>query len=51
MFHVFSLVCFLIYGVKSRSGHDQITTFGQIMNLLTPVVKRMFLLKDHKFAR
>ena len=25
-----SLVCFLIYGVKSRSGHDQITTFGQI---------------------
>ena len=23
MFHVFSLVCFLIYGVKSRSGHDR----------------------------
>ena len=21
MFHVFSLVCFLIYGVKSKSGH------------------------------
>ena len=23
MFHIFSLVCFLIYGVKSRSGHDR----------------------------
>ena len=23
MFHLFSLVCFLIYGVKSRSGHDR----------------------------
>ena len=22
MFHVFSLVCFLIYGIKRRSGHD-----------------------------
>ena len=35
MFHIFSLVCFLIYSVNSRSGHDQITTFGQIMNLLS----------------
>ena len=23
MFHIPSLVCFLIYGVKSRSGHDR----------------------------
>ena len=23
MFHIFSLVCSLIYGVKSRSGHDR----------------------------
>ena len=23
MFHIFSLVCFLIYGIKSRSGHDR----------------------------
>ena len=23
MFHIFSLVCFLVYGVKSRSGHDR----------------------------
>ena len=27
MFHVFSLVCFLIYGVKSRSGHDRSQSF------------------------
>ena len=25
MFHIFSLVCFLIYSVSSNSGHDQIT--------------------------
>ena len=23
MFHILSFVCFLIYGVKSRSGHDR----------------------------
>ena len=23
MLHIFSLVCFLIYGVKSRFGHDR----------------------------
>ena len=27
MFHIFSLVCFLIYGVKSRSGHDRSQSF------------------------
>ena len=26
--HVFSLVCFLIYGVKRRSGHVQIPIYG-----------------------
>ena len=30
MFHIFSLVCFLIYGVKSRSGHDRSPTFVSI---------------------
>ena len=27
MFHVFSFVCFLIYGVNSRSGHDRSQNF------------------------
>ena len=26
--HVFSLVCFLIYGVKRRSGHDRSQIYG-----------------------
>ena len=30
MFHIFSLVCFLIYGVKSRSGHDRRQSAGPI---------------------
>ena len=30
MFHIFSLMCFLIYGVKSRSGHDRSQSFGPI---------------------
>ena len=30
MFHIFSLVCFLIYGVKSRSGHDRSQSFSLI---------------------
>ena len=30
MFHIFSLVCLLIYGVKSRSGHDRSQSFVQI---------------------
>ena len=33
MFHVFSLVCFLIYGVKSGSGHDQSQSFGPILHV------------------
>ena len=33
MFHVFSLVCFLIYGVKSRSGHDRSQSFGPISHV------------------
>ena len=33
MFHIFSLVCFFTYSVNSRSGHDQITTFGPIFTL------------------
>ena len=36
MFHIFSLVCFLIYSVNSRSGHDQITTFGQVLHVSDP---------------
>ena len=31
MFHIFSLVCFLIYGVKSKSGHDRRMSFGPIL--------------------
>ena len=31
-----SLVCFLIYGVKSRSGHDASQSFGQIWHVLDP---------------
>ena len=42
MLHIFTLVCFLIYSVNSRSGHDQITIFGQIMNLLS---------KTHDFVK
>ena len=52
MFHIFSLVCFLIYGVKSRSGHDQITTFGQIIDLFSKthdfVKKSLILIKNHE---
>ena len=28
IFHIVSLRCFLIYGVKSRSGHELMTSFG-----------------------
>ena len=34
MFHVFSLVCVLMYGVKSRSGHDR---FGEVRVLCIPL--------------
>ena len=30
MIHILSVVCFLIYGVKSRSGHDRSQTVGPI---------------------
>ena len=33
MFHIFSPVCFLIYEVKSRSGHDRIQSFGPISHV------------------
>ena len=33
MFHMFSLVCFLSYGVKSRSGHDRSPIFGPISHV------------------
>ena len=36
MFHIFSLVCFLIYGVKSRSGHDRSKSFGPISDVSGP---------------
>ena len=36
MFHIFSLVCFLIYGVKSRSGHDRSQSFWQILHMSGP---------------
>ena len=36
MFHVFSLVCFLVYGVKSRSGHDRSQSFGPISHRSGP---------------
>ena len=31
-----NLVCFLIYGVKSRSGHDRMTSFGSISHISGP---------------
>merc|ERR1711924_398511 len=36
MFHVFSLVCFLIYGVKRRSGHDGSQSFGPSWHVSGP---------------
>ena len=36
MFHVFSFVCFLIYGVKRRSGHDGRMSFGSILHVSGP---------------
>ena len=36
MFYIFSLVCFLIYGVKSESGHDRSQSFNKISHILTP---------------
>ena len=36
MFHMFSLLCFLIYGVKSRSGHDRSQSFCPISHVSDP---------------
>ena len=36
MFHILSLVCFLVYGVKSSFGHDQISTFGPLPHASGP---------------
>ena len=36
MWSMFSLVCFLIYGVKRRSGHVQIPTFDPIWHASGP---------------
>ena len=38
MFHIFSLVCFLIYGVKSRSGHDRSQSFRPIWHVSGPEI-------------
>ena len=38
MFHKFALVCFLIYGVKSRSGHDRSQSFGPIWHVSGPEI-------------
>ena len=36
IFHIFPLVCFLIYSVNSRSGHDRSPTFGSISHVSGP---------------
>ena len=43
MFHLFSFVCFVIYSVNSRSGHDQSQTSGPISHASGP--KLIFLRK------
>ena len=37
MFHIFPLVRFLIYGVKSGSGHERMTSDGTISHALGPI--------------
>ena len=53
MFHVFSLVCFLIYGVKSKSGHDWSQSFGPIWHVSGPemVFWRNDIMILHHFCR
>ena len=36
MIHIFSIVCFLIYGVESRSGHDRSQSFSLISHASGP---------------
>ena len=45
MFHVFSLVWFLIHGEKSRSGHDLSQSFDQISHISGPKTETDFLMK------
>ena len=33
VFRVFSFVCFSIYGVKNKSGHDRSQSFGPILHV------------------
>ena len=52
MFHVFSLVCFLIYGAKSRSGHERSQSFGPISHVSGPKLTFWgnFIMVLHGFA-
>ena len=49
---VFSLVCFLIYGVKSKSGHDWIQSFGPTLHASGPKIGfwRNFIMILHGFC-
>ena len=42
MFHMFSLVCCLAYGVKSSFGHDRSQCFGSVWHVSDP--KLFFLI-------
>ena len=46
MFHIFCLVCFLIYGVKSRSGHDRRQSFCKGMRTPTVSVSASIVGRD-----
>ena len=52
MFHVFSLVCFLICAVKSRSGHDRSQSFDPISHASDPKLtfSGNFIMVLHGFA-
>ena len=52
MFHLFPLVCFLVYGVKSRFGHDRSQSFGPMLHVSGPKLSFSgnFQLIMHGFA-
>ena len=52
MLHRFSLVCFLIYGVKSSFGHEQMMSVGQISHVSVPKLSFWgnFMMVLHGFA-
>ena len=52
MFTIFSLVCFLICGVKSRSGHDRSQSFSPISHISDPKLDFgcNFIMVLHGFA-